>query len=105
MSLAMARSTGGQAVMCGEHLCVLRGSSWQKWCEQLAENAWENEMQRRPSYLGSSALAGTQNKTGRALGQWNGAVSQAAMILTLLWVKGHKPEKKSVYHVGNSCHP
>lgn len=27
-------------------------------------------------------------------------VSQAAMLLTLLWVTGHKPEKESVYHVG-----
>lgn len=28
------------------------------------------------------------------------SVSQAAMLLTLLWVTGHRPEKESVYHVG-----
>lgn len=74
-------------------------------CRQLTANLWKKEMHRHSSYLGSSASASTQSKTERTLRQQHCAFSQAAMILTLLWVKGHKPEEKSVYHVGNSCHP
>lgn len=57
------------------------------------------------SYWVSSAHAGTQTRREAGKPPASGFISQAAMILTLLWVKGRKPEKKSVYHVGNSCHP
>lgn len=32
-------------------------------------------------------------------------INQAAIAMTLLWVKGHGSEEKSVYHVRNSCRP
>lgn len=32
-------------------------------------------------------------------------IYQAAIILTLQWVKGQGSEEKSVYHVWNSCRP
>lgn len=105
LSLAMARSTEGhwsREVSTSVFSQALHGKNA---CKQLAETAWKKEMQCCSSYMGSSASAGTQNKMRGALRQQHCAGSQAAMMLTLLWVKGHKPEKKCVYHVGNSCHP
>lgn len=67
--------------------------------EWPAENAWDGKV-LVSQCLGGICPAGTHSETGKQQGRGTiRFVNQAAMILTLLWVTGHKPEKKSVYHV------
>lgn len=92
--------------MCNQYLGVvlsglLSGSQWQKPTRALAGNAWEEETSHRP---GSRELSlgrrGTKQGKHHGRGPVRSVSRQAAMLLTLLWVTGHKPEKESVYHVG-----
>lgn len=84
-----------------------REFSWQK----MQEGEWLywghlKERNMPPLQLFWGPAGGRKKTRGRCLGGGAGwRVLQAAIVLTLLWVKGHQPEKKSVYHVGNSCHP
>ena len=109
--VALVCSHGGEhrgtPVTCSAHL-------WSVLPVFLARNAGRRvallrtpERKKRASSPATLGPTGARKETrGRCLG--GGArrhVLPAAIVPTLLWVKGHQPEKKPVYHVGNSCHP
>lgn len=80
---------------------LLGGSQWQRPTQALAGNAWEEETSHWPGSRERSLGRRGRNRESTRAGARRGLLAaQAAMLLTLLWVTGHQPEKESVYHEG-----